>query len=85
MTHVAAADCEQVRGGLVAQPVNAVSSLAFVVAGVPLVRGRRRVTRVLGWAAAAAKARGEMIARDWAASPTTARGPPSAATCTTRR
>lgn len=53
MTHVAAADCERVRAGVVAQPVNTVSSLAFVAAGVPLVRGRRRVTRVLGWAAVA--------------------------------
>lgn len=54
MSHVAAADCERCRPGLVAQPVNTVSSLAFVVAGVPLVRGRRPVTRAVGWAAVAA-------------------------------
>jgi hypothetical protein len=53
VTHVAVADCERCRPGAVAQPVNTVSSLAFVVAGVPLVRGRRRVTRALGWAAVA--------------------------------
>ncbi|HEV7722017.1 MAG TPA: hypothetical protein VGO60_12055 [Iamia sp.] len=54
MTHVATGDCERCRPGLVAQPVNTVSSLAFVAAGVPLVRGRRPVTRALGWAAVAA-------------------------------
>jgi len=53
MTHAAVADCERIRPGPLAQPVNALSSLAFVVAGVPLVRGRGRVTRALGWAALA--------------------------------
>lgn len=54
MTHVAAGDCERCRPGPIAQPVNTVSSLAFVVAGVPLVRGARPLTRTLGWAAVAA-------------------------------
>jgi hypothetical protein len=51
--HVAVGDCERCRSGLVAQPVNTVSSLAFVAAGVPLVRGRGRTARALGWAAVA--------------------------------
>lgn len=33
MSHVAASDCERIRPGLIAQPANAVSSLAFVAAG----------------------------------------------------
>lgn len=53
MRHVAVGDCERGRPGLIAQPANAVSSLAFVAAGVPLVRGRPGVTRALGWAAVA--------------------------------
>lgn len=41
--HVAASDCERCRPGLIAQPVNTVSSLAFVVSGAALLRsGRRR-------------------------------------------
>jgi hypothetical protein len=51
--HVAAADCERSRPGLVAQPINTVSSLAFVAAGVPLARDRRRAVRAVGWAAVA--------------------------------
>lgn len=40
---VAASDCERVRPGLVTQPVNTATSLAYVVAGVALAaRGRRR-------------------------------------------
>lgn len=54
MTHVAAGDCERCRPGPIAQPVNAVSSLAFVAAGVPLVRDPRPLTRAVGWAAVAA-------------------------------
>jgi hypothetical protein len=53
MTHVAAGDCERCRPGPIAQPVNAVSSLAFVAAGGPLVRDPRPLTRALGWAAVA--------------------------------
>lgn len=53
MTHVAAGDCERCRPGPIAQPINTASSLAFVAAGVPLVRGARRLTRALGWAAVA--------------------------------
>ncbi len=51
--HVAVGDCERCRPGPVAQPINTVSSLAFVAAGVPLVRGRRRAVRAVGWAAVA--------------------------------
>lgn len=41
-THPAAGDCERIRPGLVAQPVNAASSLAFVAAGAWLWRRLRR-------------------------------------------
>ena len=61
--HVAASDCERCRPGLVAQPVNAMSSLAFVATGIALVAGAdravgaavgsvflaRRRTRALGY------------------------------------
>jgi hypothetical protein len=41
---LALVDCEQLRGGLLAQPVNSVFSLAFVVAGVwILVRAQRHI------------------------------------------
>ncbi len=36
--HVAASDCERVRPGLIGQPANTASSLAFVLAAVPLWR-----------------------------------------------
>lgn len=58
--HVAASDCEHCRPGLIAQPINTVSSLAFVVSGAMLLRsGRRRGTsssadEAVGWAAVAA-------------------------------
>lgn len=61
--HVAASDCERCRPGLVAQPVNAASSLAFVVAGAAMVAtaGRpgsagaaRGGEAAVGWAAVAA-------------------------------
>jgi hypothetical protein len=67
--HVAASDCERCRPGLVAQPVNAASSLAFVVAGAAMVAGADRVggaggsgsgprsgspEAAVGWAAVAA-------------------------------
>ena len=56
--HVAASDCERCRPGLVAQPVNAMSSLAFVATGIALVAVgaavgsvflARRRTRALGY------------------------------------
>lgn len=54
---VAASDCERCRPGLVTQPVNTVSSLAYVVAGAAsLAEARRRPTgtapgtRAVGWA-----------------------------------
>lgn len=59
-THVAAADCERCRHGLIAQPVNTVSSLAFVGAGWLALRGTGRARSVdvsqaaVGWAAVAA-------------------------------
>jgi hypothetical protein len=40
--HVACSDCERVRPGLVAQPVNTISSLAYVVAGAVIARRARR-------------------------------------------
>ncbi|MBA2608012.1 MAG: hypothetical protein H0U92_03650 [Actinobacteria bacterium] len=36
--HAAVSDCERVRPGLIGQPANAASSLAFVVAAVPIWR-----------------------------------------------
>lgn len=39
--HVAASDCERIRPGLMAQPANSVSSLAFVAAAVPVARWAR--------------------------------------------
>jgi hypothetical protein len=57
--HVAASDCERCRPGLVAQPVNAMSSLAFVATGIALVAGADRAVgssadAAVGWAAVAA-------------------------------
>lgn len=40
--HVACSDCERIRPGLIAQPVNTLSSLAYVVAGVVIARRARR-------------------------------------------
>ena len=56
--HVAASDCERCRPGLVAQPVNAMSSLAFVATGIALVAGADRAVgssadAAVGWAAVA--------------------------------
>lgn len=53
--HVAAADCERCRPGLVAQPANTVSSLAFVAAAGPLLARRRdRAGRLVAATAVAA-------------------------------
>jgi hypothetical protein len=53
--HVAASDCERIRAGRIGQPANTLSSLAFVVAAVPIARaGRRRSQRA--WLAVAAAA-----------------------------
>ncbi|WP_421117859.1 hypothetical protein ACE2AJ_10460 [Aquihabitans daechungensis] len=46
---MAADDCETCRPGLVAQPVNALSSLAYVAAGADLLR-RRHPDRTFAWA-----------------------------------
>lgn len=56
---IAASDCERCRPGLVAQPVNTASSLAYVAAGAAMVRDARRRPRrrrsevALGWATVA--------------------------------
>jgi hypothetical protein len=50
--HVAVSDCERIRPGPIAQPANTLSSLAFVLAAVPIDRiGRRR--RQPAWRAVA--------------------------------
>lgn len=63
MSHVAASDCERCRSGPVAQPVNTASSLAYVAAGLVVLRGEAAATghrrgptprSALGWAAVAA-------------------------------
>jgi hypothetical protein len=53
---LATSDCERCRSGLVTQPVNTVSSLAYAVAGVGLLAAARRrpmrrrpATTALGW------------------------------------
>lgn len=53
--HVAASDCERIRPGLIGQPANTASSLAFVVAAVPIAR-RARDSRSAAWAGVAAAA-----------------------------
>jgi hypothetical protein len=40
--HIACSDCERIHSGLIAQPVNTVSSLAYVVAGGVIARRARR-------------------------------------------
>lgn len=60
--HVAAADCERCREGAIAQPVNTVSSLAYVAAGAAVLWAERdhpprpepTPRQALGWAAVAA-------------------------------
>lgn len=60
VTHVAASDCERCRPGLVAQPANTASSLAYVLTGALAVRSARRdpggraSEAALGWASVAA-------------------------------
>jgi hypothetical protein len=55
-SHVAASDCEEIRPGLIAQPANALSSLAFVVAAIPIARAARRRRRPAWLAVALAAA-----------------------------
>jgi hypothetical protein len=43
--HVAEGDCEAIHPGLVGQPANTVSSLAFVAAAIPIARAARRRRR----------------------------------------
>jgi hypothetical protein len=52
--HVATSDCERIRPGLIGQPANALSSLAFVAAAVPIARRSRGANRA--WAGVAAAA-----------------------------
>lgn len=53
--HAAVGDCERIRPGLIGQPANTVSSLAFVAAALPIARhGRRAASRA--WLAVAAAA-----------------------------
>ncbi|CAN5505666.1 hypothetical protein BH10ACT1_BH10ACT1_11600 [soil metagenome] len=60
VAHVAASDCERCRPGLVAQPANTASSLAYVATGALAVRAARRRPKgrpseaALGWATVAA-------------------------------
>lgn len=51
-----AGDCERCRPGLIAQPVNAVSSLAYVAVGAAILRSGppRPVERLVAWSAIAA-------------------------------
>jgi hypothetical protein len=58
--HVAVSDCERIRPGLIGQPMNTVSSLAFVAAAVPIARRARR-ERSWVWAGVAAAAAVEGI------------------------
>jgi hypothetical protein len=54
---LATSDCERCRPGLVSQPANAVSSLAYVVAGAAMLRGAARTgptETALAWATVAA-------------------------------
>jgi hypothetical protein len=54
--HVAFADCEEIRPGLIGQPANTLSSLAFVAAAIPIARAARTPGRgawhAVAWAAA---------------------------------
>jgi hypothetical protein len=53
--HVAVSDCERIRPGLIGQPANTISSLAFLVAAIPIAQ-RARDQRSLAWAGVAASA-----------------------------
>ncbi|MEQ1788024.1 MAG: hypothetical protein ABL966_13300 [Acidimicrobiales bacterium] len=54
--HVAASDCEAIRPGLIGQPANTLSSLAFVAAALPIARAARRRGRPAWHAVAVAAA-----------------------------
>ena len=54
--HVAMSDCEEIRPGLIGQPANTLSSLAFVAAAVPIARAARRRHQPAWIAVAAASA-----------------------------
>lgn len=54
--HVAASDCERIRTGRIGQPANTLSSLAFVVAALPIGRAARRRSQSAWLAVAAAAA-----------------------------
>lgn len=54
--HVAVSDCERIRSGLIAQPVNSLSSLAYCGAGMWILRRSPRDVRRRSLAAAAVAA-----------------------------
>jgi hypothetical protein len=56
--HAAAGDCERIRPGLVGQPANTATSLAFVAAAIPLARHGRRGNPAWRWVAAASALEG---------------------------
>jgi hypothetical protein len=58
--HAAHGDCERVRPGWLGQPANAISSLAFVAAAVPIARAARR-RRSGPWLAVAVAAAAEGV------------------------
>lgn len=55
VAHVAASDCERIHPGLIGQPANTVSSLAFMAAAMPIARAAR-LRRRPAWLAVAAAA-----------------------------
>jgi hypothetical protein len=66
-THPAAADCERIGGGFLAQPVNALSSLAYVVVGGELIvrawrQGRTAAGRAGRWPSLGLGAFGALLA-----------------------
>ncbi|MGH8984235.1 MAG: hypothetical protein ACRDY6_10230 [Acidimicrobiia bacterium] len=62
-THPAAGDCERLGDGFLAQPVNALSSLAYVAVGAELM-GRAWHQRSRGWSSVALAAFGALVAAE---------------------
>ena len=58
---VAASDCERVRPGLISQPVNAATSLSYVVAGLVVAARGRSVRRAGGDASVAGPVAGALV------------------------
>lgn len=57
-THAAVGDCERIRPGLIGQPSNTATSLAFVAAAVPLARHGRQGNGAWRWVAASSALEG---------------------------